>query len=215
MASAMLTTWNSSKQSSRCSLARSAARIAQRILVPAVLPQPCRRRCTSSMNSWKCVRRLARDGCCREEQVHQHRLAAPDPAMEVDPARSRRGCGLAAEAEAGEEAARGRRGRRRAPAPPARGRAGPAAGPRPPGPGRAGSRRARAKLCIAAATWRPRAMVVATGCSGSPVARSTGAQAAARRSLSWARSAPVATSTAPAACRPVTEPPTARAISIT
>ena len=39
--------------------------------------------CISSMNSWKCTRRLALIGASLEKQVHQHGLAATDLPHEV------------------------------------------------------------------------------------------------------------------------------------
>ena len=40
--------------------------------------------CTSCMKAWKWTRRLASIASVLVEEVHQHRLAAPDPAPEVD-----------------------------------------------------------------------------------------------------------------------------------
>ena len=64
MASAMLVTWNSSKQSSRVSLAICLA-IGTMVSASGGAPlaasssrRRCRRSCTSSMNSWKCTRRF-------------------------------------------------------------------------------------------------------------------------------------------------------------
>ena len=63
-------------------------------------------RCTSSMKAWKWTRRFfSATGADGEEQVHQHRLAAADLAVDVEALRCRRVSGRVVADQAGEPAA--------------------------------------------------------------------------------------------------------------
>ena len=88
----MSRTANSSKQRSEASRASSAATGAIGSS-PATSPllracrHRCRRACTSAMKAWKCARRFDRASTASKKRVHQHRLAAPDRAVDVETAR--------------------------------------------------------------------------------------------------------------------------------
>ena len=105
IASALLLITISSKQSNLASAAIALA--TGGIGSPSSFARSARSRsCTSSMNSWKWTRRFGWWSIVSKGEVHQHGLAAPDPAPEIGAGRRR----LRAPGETPEEAALGRGG---------------------------------------------------------------------------------------------------------
>ena len=88
IASAMSVTCISSKHSSAASSAMPVATcgIGSPSTSWRALPM---RSCTSAMNSWKWLRCFGAKPHASEEQVHEHRLPAPDVAVDVEAARRR------------------------------------------------------------------------------------------------------------------------------
>ena len=94
MASAMSVTWNSSKQSSHASSRERDRRQLDRILVGMrahfhLLPECVNALVHVDHEFVEMDAAFSLDRACLEEQIHQHRLAAPDLAVKVEPLEQR------------------------------------------------------------------------------------------------------------------------------